>query len=354
LISERSPLSSPADAELRRMHLSSYEEIYEKVYRRLGKLIEKQKHSEKSDSMDEAIEILNTTYNIISEKLETYRRLYKLIAERDELRTYISLVLGEQSLEKLESAARLEGKVRQLYISLKTELLSSERRDLRKKALGMSSRLLSIVKRNRKLLEEVLEIKKEAMLLPDLRGKVAVVIAGPPNSGKSTLATRISNAKTDIAEYPFTTKRAVPGRLLSENLLDITVIDTPGILPRPFSEMNLPERRAVASLKMARGILLFLIDPTPSSTVEIKEQVEMLRKIRGEILEVVPVINKIDAVERERLEFVKNLLTESLGIKDIYFISAAENIGLESLIEHLRAKARELISKEGGGKVGNR
>jgi nucleolar GTP-binding protein len=351
---ERKPSSLPADVELRRIHLSSYEEIYNKIYKRIGKLIEKNKTLEKKDNIGEALEILNTTYNIVLQKLEPYNKLYKLIMEKNELRAYISLVLGEQALEVLERVARLEGKVRQLYISLKGELLSSDRRDLRKKALGMSSRLLSILKRNRKLLEEALEIKKEAMLFPDLTEKISIIIAGPPNSGKSTLASKISNAKTEIADYPFTTKRAIPGRLTAESLLDIAVLDTPGILPKSLSEMSLPERRAMASLRMARGILLFLLDPTSYATVGLDQQLRMLSDLRKEVTELIIAVNKIDLVNDEELASLRQALSNIVEPKDVYFISAAENIGVEDLVESLRKKARELILTKGGGEIGDR
>jgi len=347
----------PSDVELRRIHLSSYEEIYEKVYKRIGKLVEKQKRADEKDDVADALEILNTAYNLIYEKLEAYDKLYKIIKRRDDLRAYISLVLGEDAIEKLENAARLKGKLKQLYISLKSELLSSGRRDLRKKSLGASSRLLSVAKRNKALLAEALEIKKEAMLFPDLKGKISVVIAGVPNSGKSTLASRISNAKVEVAEYPFTTKRAVPGRLLSEEFLDVAVLDTPGIFPRSFQEMSLPERRAVAVLRMAMGILLFLIDPTSSASVPLEQQIEMLLKLRGEVPEVKVAVNKIDSLSKEELDAVRKKVEQIPGIGDVYFISAAENIGLDTLLKDLKERARELALRsfrEGGAKFGGR
>ncbi|MEM0046725.1 MAG: GTPase [Fervidicoccaceae archaeon] len=333
----------PADAELRRLHLSPYEEIYEKIYRRIGKLIEKQKKGEAKDSMDEALEIVNTTFNIIHEKLKSYEKFYRIVSKRDDLRAYISIVLGEQALNSIERAARLDGKVRQLYSTLKNELLSGDRRNLRNKALEISSRLISIVRRNRKLLSEVLEIKKEALLFPDISSKVTIVIAGAPNSGKSTLASRISNARTEIAEYPFSTKIAVPGRFLAEDILDIAVLDTPGIIHESLSEMSLFERRAVAVLRMSRGILLFLIDPTDSAALSLDEQIKILSRFREEVAELMVIVNKVDAVNEEKLSIVRDEIKKYIGNESVYFISATERIGLEPLIKALQNRAREIM-----------
>jgi ribosome-interacting GTPase 1 len=59
-------------------------------------------------------------------------------------------------------------------------------------------------------------------------GQVALV--GPPNSGKSTLLAMLTNAAPDVADYPFTTRKPLPGMMAFENI-KIQLVDLPPIAP---------------------------------------------------------------------------------------------------------------------------
>ncbi len=55
-----------------------------------------------------------------------------------------------------------------------------------------------------------------------------VLLIGLPNTGKSTLFTKMTNAFSEVGDYPFTTKKPVPGMMKFENL-QIQLVDTPPI-----------------------------------------------------------------------------------------------------------------------------
>ncbi|HYW46092.1 MAG TPA: GTPase [Bryobacteraceae bacterium] len=57
-------------------------------------------------------------------------------------------------------------------------------------------------------------------------GAGQVVLIGPPNSGKSQLVCRLTHARPEVAEYPFTTRLPTPGMMLYENV-PIQLVDTP-------------------------------------------------------------------------------------------------------------------------------
>jgi len=60
------------------------------------------------------------------------------------------------------------------------------------------------------------------------QGAGRAVIIGGPNAGKSQLLARLTNAKPEIAEYPFTTREPQPGMMHWEDV-SIQLVDTPPI-----------------------------------------------------------------------------------------------------------------------------
>jgi uncharacterized protein len=61
-------------------------------------------------------------------------------------------------------------------------------------------------------------------------GAGQVVLIGPPNAGKSTLLSALTNAKPDVAPYPFSTLTPVPGMMSFEDV-SIQLIDLPPLAP---------------------------------------------------------------------------------------------------------------------------
>jgi uncharacterized protein len=59
-------------------------------------------------------------------------------------------------------------------------------------------------------------------------GAGQVVLLGLPNSGKSSLLSQLTHALSEVADYPFTTQKPIPGMMEFENL-KIQLIDTPPI-----------------------------------------------------------------------------------------------------------------------------
>ena len=57
-------------------------------------------------------------------------------------------------------------------------------------------------------------------------GAGQVVLVGPPNAGKSTLISALTNAKPEVATYPFSTIVPVPGMMAFEDIV-IQLIDLP-------------------------------------------------------------------------------------------------------------------------------
>ncbi|MGQ9858226.1 MAG: GTPase [Thermodesulfobacteriota bacterium] len=61
-------------------------------------------------------------------------------------------------------------------------------------------------------------------------GAGQVVMAGPPNSGKSSLMRALTNAKPEVADYPFTTRTPQAGIMVYQNVR-IQLVDVPPVHP---------------------------------------------------------------------------------------------------------------------------
>jgi GTP-binding protein len=146
------------------------------------------------------------------------------------------------------------------------------------------------------------EIELRLKLLAD------AALVGLPNAGKSSLLTRVSNARPKIADYPFTTIEPVLGTVDSPDGRQLVLADVPGLLEGASEGVGLGHE-FLAHLERART-LVHVIDAS-------KPPDEQWRTIDAELaaygagldeLPQIVVLNKIDiaphaglAVEDERV-----------------------------------------------------
>jgi len=179
------------------------------------------------------------------------------------------------------------------------------------------------------LREAVKKMKKLPAINPDL---YTIVVAGMPNVGKSSLVRAVSSAKPEVAEYPFTTKEIHVGHIRLYGDAIVQIIDTPGLLDRPLSEMNMIERQAVLALRHLAKVILFLVDPTLHSGYELERQVKLLEEIVQNFKDVpvIVVINKVDIATREEVERAREAVSKY--VEDIYEISAIDEESARRMI----------------------
>jgi ribosome-interacting GTPase 1 len=91
--------------------------------------------------------------------------------------------------------------------------------------------------------EQAYNVKKE--------GAAQVVLLGLPNAGKSNLFTHLTHAASEVADYPFTTQKPIPGMMKFENL-QIQLVDTPPI------QMDRIEPGFPNLIRNADGLLIVL------------------------------------------------------------------------------------------------
>ncbi|MFQ5696430.1 MAG: GTPase, partial [Terriglobia bacterium] len=72
-----------------------------------------------------------------------------------------------------------------------------------------------------------------------------MALVGPPNGGKSSLLARLTRAAPLVADYPFSTRRPLPGMMAFENI-QIQLIDLPPLHPDSPDALWVPQTVRIA------------------------------------------------------------------------------------------------------------
>jgi ribosome-interacting GTPase 1 len=102
------------------------------------------------------------------------------------------------------------------------------------------------------------------------------VLLGLPNSGKSAFLSQITHANSEVADYPFTTQRPIPGMMDFENV-QIQLVDTPPI------QIDRVEPGFPNLVRNADG-LIFVLDLTDDPVFQAEILEEALREMKVRIL----------------------------------------------------------------------
>jgi len=196
---------------------------------------------------------------------------------------------------------------------------------------------------------------EEKELLLELKTIADVGLVGFPNTGKSTFISKVSRAKPEIAEYPFTTLTPHPGVVELDGYRTFIIADIPGIIEGAAEGAGLG-LRFLKHIERTR-VLLFMIDGNPYSKRKPLEQlIVLLKEVKkySKILFQKPKIialNKIDLIHEEKddiKEFVEYCNKENL---QLFKISALKNEGIKPLLERLYSKMKEIKESVENGKI---
>lgn len=114
--------------------------------------------------------------------------------------------------------------------------------------------------------------------VPDLQAGNSVVIAGFPNVGKSMLISRLTNARTRVESYPFTTTRLITGHRMIGNRR-VQFVDCPGLTERALQTSNVYERKAIVAIRHLADVLLYLVDGSGSCGYSAEDQLSLFDAI---------------------------------------------------------------------------
>ena len=189
---------------------------------------------------------------------------------------------------------------------------------------------------------------KELEVVLELKSIADVGLVGFPNVGKSTLLSRVSNAKPKIANYHFTTLNPNLG-VVSIGDKEFVIADIPGLIEGAAEGVGLGHEflRHIERTK----VLVHVVDV---ASVEGRDPIDDIEKILFELetynkslLEKPQVIaaNKVDVLydDNESLQKLKETF-DPKGVK-VFPISAATGSGIKELLYHI-SQLLETLSDE--------
>jgi len=181
----------------------------------------------------------------------------------------------------------------------------------------------------------------------ELKLMADVGLVGLPNAGKSTLLSRISNARPKIADYPFTTLKPKLGQVFMDDGDGFVVADIPGLIEGAHEGRGLGDRFLRHIERTA--VLLHLVDACCEDGKSVAEQIaeiEVELQGYGETLWHKPrllVLNKIDAL----LDAEKETALTAARQTDmqIFMISAVSGEGVRGLLHQIYERVLDVRRK---------
>ena len=176
---------------------------------------------------------------------------------------------------------------------------------------------------------------EQRRIILELKVIADVGLIGKPNAGKSTLLSRLSRARPEIADYPFTTKFPNLGQVQVDISRDFILADIPGLIEGAHSGVGLGHE-FLKHIERA-GILVHLVEPAP---IDGSDPLENYRSIREELrlykdsLEHRPEVLAVTKCELPEAQEIHAQLQEEVG-HPILLISSATGQGLAELKQQI-------------------
>jgi GTP-binding protein len=182
-------------------------------------------------------------------------------------------------------------------------------------------------------------------LVLELKVIADVGLIGKPNAGKSTLLSRLSRARPEIADYPFTTKHPNLGQVKVDLDRSFVMADIPGLIEGAHDGVGLGHE-FLRHVERA-GILVHLVEPTPADGTD---PLENYRAIRRELVEYNdrlgqrPEVVAVTKCELPDAEAVRDQLRKECST-EVLLISAVTGQGLNTLVGAVAATMAHELEK---------
>jgi GTPase len=157
-------------------------------------------------------------------------------------------------------------------------------------------------------------------------------LVGKPNAGKSTLLSRVSRARPEIADYPFTTKTPQLGIVQVDMDRSMVMADIPGLIEGAHEGAGLGHE-FLRHVERTR-VLIHLVEPMPMDGTD---PIENYRAIRSELehyghgLETRPEILAVSKAELPNAAEVQHRLAAETG-REVLLFSSVTGQGIDHLL----------------------
>lgn len=192
---------------------------------------------------------------------------------------------------------------------------------------------------------DVKSLKFELKMIAD------VGLVGLPNAGKSTLLGRISNARPEIADYPFTTLIPNLGVVDIDQGTSVLFADIPGLIEGAAAGKGLGHDflRHIERTAVIVHLIDSYQDDIAKAYTTIRNELKAYQAEIGKRPEVV-VLNKIDGLDDEIVSDLLGQLKKAAGPKaKLFAISAQSGAGVQPLlfaVKELVVKSRQKVQAE--------
>ena len=165
-----------------------------------------------------------------------------------------------------------------------------------------------------------------------------VSIVGKPNAGKSTLLNRLTGEKIAIISNKPQTTRNTIRTILTDKESQIIFVDTPGI-HKPRTKLGEFMMGEINDSLGNVDVIIYLVDVTKPNIGE--EERAIIDKLKQSLKPVILGLNKIDAIEKQKILPIIDKYKDEMEFCGIYPISAKEGYGDDELLK----KVKELLPK---------
>ena len=189
---------------------------------------------------------------------------------------------------------------------------------------------------------------EERWIVLELKMIADAGLVGLPNAGKSTLLSRLSQARPEIADFPFTTKHPNLGMVGIGHERGFVLADLPGLIEGAHTGIGLGHE-FLRHVERTR-VLVHLVEPFPTDGTDPVQSYRVVHKeleLHGHQLGEKPEIVVMSKSELTDSEAVRERMERELE-RPVLAISAVTGQGLAQLVAQVAQKLDEVKKSEIG------